>query len=330
LGASADDLVTYREMLPGLAAVLAIRGGPLLTVEDVGKRSGLTIDEVRRLTRTAGFPDPQSGAPIFTEGFAALATNAREAADVFGDEALHQLLRVMGSAMARVADAVVSTFLVNVEPAARRQDPVGLAVAQANVRAATLLPLVAPVLDLLFRQHLLAAQRSVLADVDAIGYETQRLAVGFVDLVGFTELGEQLSLHDLGGVLTSFEQLATDTVTASGGRVVKLIGDEILYTTPDAASACAIALDVSQACRDHPLLPSVRAGLAMGRVMLRDGDVFGPVVNLAARLAKAAQPGEVVATADVSAASGLRSETRGRHRLKGSADDVEVRRLIRN
>ena len=154
--------------------------------------------------------------------------------------------------------------------------------------------------------------------------------MGFVDLVGFTELGEQLSLHDLGGVLTSFEQLATDTVTASGGRVVKLIGDEILYTTPDAASACTIALDVSEACRDDPLLPSVRAGLAMGRVMLRDGDVFGPVVNLAARLAKAAQPGEVVATADVSDASGLRSETRGRHRLKGSTDEVELRRLIRS
>jgi hypothetical protein len=132
----------------------------------------------------------------------------------------------------------------------------------------------------------------VFADVDAVGYETQWLAVGFVDLVGSTSLGEQLSLRDLGGVLTTFEQLATDTVTASGGRVVKLIGDEVLYTTPDAVSACTLALDLSQVCRDHPLLPSVRAGVAMGRVMLRDGDVFGPVVNLAARLVKAAEPGE--------------------------------------
>lgn len=330
LGASADDLVTYRDVLPGLAAVLAIRGGPLLTAEDVAQRSGLTIDEVRGLTRVAGFPDPVSGARVFMEGFAVLASNVRAGADVFGDEALYQLLRVMGSAMARVADAVVSTFMVNVAPTARRQDPVGLAVAQANVEAAALLPLVAPLLDLLFRQHLLAAQRTVFADVDAVGYETQWLAVGFVDLVGFTSLGEQLSLRDLGGVLTRFEQLATDTVTASGGRVVKLIGDEILYTTPDAVSACTLALDLSQVCRDHPLLPSVRAGVAMGRVMLRDGDVFGPVVNLAARLVKAAEPGEVVATADVADASGLRSETRGRHRLTGGTGDVELRRIIRS
>lgn len=330
LGASTDDLVTYRDMLPGLAAVLAIRGGPLLTVEEVGQWSGLSIDEVRRLTRAAGFPDPQPGARVLTEGFAGLAANASAVADVFGEEAQHQLLRVMGSAMARVADAVVSAFLVNVEPAARREDPVGLGIARANVETATLLPLVAPALDLLFRQHLLAAQRTALADEDLVGYETQRLVVGFVDLVGSTELGEHLSLRHLGGVLASFEQLAADTVTGGGGRIVKLIGDEILYTTPDAAAACAVALDLSQACRDHPLIPSVRAGLAIGRVMLRDGDVFGPVVNLAARAVKTAQPDEVIATADVADASGLRYEPRGRQRLKGITDDVELRRLVRN
>lgn len=329
-GASADDLVTYRDMLPGLAAVLAIRGGPALTVEEVGQRSGLSIEEVRRLVRASGFPDPQPGARVLMEGFAALAANASAVADVFGQEALYQQLRVMGSAMARVADALVSAFLVNVEPAARRADPVGLGVARANVEAAALLPLVAPTLDLLFRQHLLAAQRTVLADADLVGYETQRLVVGFVDLVGSTELGEQLSLPELGAVLTTFEQLAADTVTAGGGRIVKLIGDQILFTSPDAGAACTVALDLSEACGDHPLIPPARAGLAMGRVMLRDGDVFGPVVNLAARVVKAAQPGEVLATADLADVAGLRSEPHGSHRLKGVTADVELRRLNRS
>jgi hypothetical protein len=62
LGASADDLIVHRDTLPGLAAALAIRGGPLPTVEEVGQRSGLTVDEVRRLVRAAGFSDPQPGA----------------------------------------------------------------------------------------------------------------------------------------------------------------------------------------------------------------------------------------------------------------------------
>ncbi len=327
LGASADDLVAYRDMLPGLAAVLAIRDGPPLTVEEVAQRSGLTVNEARRLSRAAGFPDPLPGDRVFTEGFAALAAGVGDVGDVFGEDAQYQLLRVMGSAMARLADAVVSAFLVNVEPVARREDPVGLGIARANVEAAALLPLVAPALDLLFRQHLLAAQRTALADVD-LGYETQRLVVGFVDLVGSTELGEQVGLRELGEVLTRFEQVAADTVTGAGGRVIKLIGDEVLYTAPDAASGCAVALDMSRRCRDDPVIPPLRAGLAIGRVMLRDGDVFGPVVNLAARAVKVARPGEIVATADVADAAGFRYEPRGRHRLKGITGDVELRRLI--
>jgi adenylate cyclase len=332
LGASADDLIVYRDTLPGLPAVLAIRGGPLLTVEEVGQRSGLAVEEVRRLVRAAGFPDPQPGARVLTEGLAAIAANATAVADVFGEEVQYQLLRVMGYAMARVADAVLSAFLVNVEPAARREDPVGLGVARANVEAASLLPLVAPALDLLFRQHLLAAQRTVLADADAdlVGYETQRLVVGFVDLVGSTELGEQLSLPELGAVLRTFEQLAADTITAGGGRVVKLIGDEILYTSPDAGPACSVALDLSEACDLHPLIPAVRGGLASGKVMMRDGDVFGPVVNLAARAVKAAQPGEVLVTADLADAAGLRTESRGLRRLKGVTGDIELRHVIRS
>jgi class 3 adenylate cyclase len=69
--------------------------------------------------------------------------------------------------------------------------------------------------------------------------------------------------------------------------------------------------------------------MAGGQVMLRDGDVFGPVVNLGARAVKVARPGEVVAPADVAAAAGLRCKSRGRHRLKGFAEEVELKQLIR-
>jgi class 3 adenylate cyclase len=75
-------------------------------------------------------------------------------------------------------------------------------------------------------------------------------------------------------------------------------------------------------------IPAVRGGLASGRVMMRDGDVFGPVVNLAARAVKVAQPGEVLVTADLAEAAGLRTEPRGHHRLKGVTSDVELRRLM--
>jgi len=324
LGATADDLVAYRDRLPGLAAILAVRGGTTITLEDAADRSGLSEEELRRLIRAAGLPDPQPGSMAITEGFVGLATGLHAAKAVFGEDGVYQLVRVFGSAMARVADAVVSTFLVKVEPAARRQDPVGLAVAGANIEAASLLPLVPVALDVLFRQHLLVAQRTVLADDDLVGYETQNLVVGFADLVGSTELAEQLTIRQLGEVLDEFENLALGTITGRGGRVVKLIGDEVLFTAPDPAAACKIALQLTSACHEHALLPEVRVGLAMGKVILRDGDVFGRVVNLAARIVKSAEPGDVLASIEVAKGSGVPYATPGRHDLKGVGGDVEL------
>jgi class 3 adenylate cyclase len=327
LGASADELVQYKDNLPQLAGTLSIRGGPVLSVEEVAARAGVSVKEVRHVVRLAGLPDPEPGARVLTEGFVGLATGMHGVAEVFGEEAGYQLLRVLGSAMARVADAVTSAFVVNVGPAALR-DAAAIGLARASVDAAALLPFVPPALDTLFRQQLLTAQRMLDLDADQVGYDTQTLVVGFVDLVGSTELSEQLSAHDLGVTLTTFENIATDTVTAGGGRVIKLIGDEILYTAPDATAGAAVALGLARRFSDHPLVPPVRAGLAGGVVLLRDGDAFGPVVNLAARAVKAAPPGAVVATAEVADASGFPFEPCGHERLKGIAEPVELFRLI--
>src|SRR5437763_1696866 len=87
--------------------------------------------------------------------------------------ARHRRGRVMGAAMARVADAAVSAFLVNVEPGVRGEDPVGLGVAHANAQAAALIPGVVPALDVLLRQHIIAARRTILGDAADAGYETQ-------------------------------------------------------------------------------------------------------------------------------------------------------------
>jgi adenylate cyclase len=330
LGATAEELVTFKDTLPALAGVLAIRGGPALTLEEAAERSGLSTHDVRELARAAGIPDPEPDVPVFTEGFVAFASSMDEVTAVFGEGAGIQLVRVLGSAMSRIADAVVSSFLVNVATAARREDPVGLGVARANVDAASLLPSVAPALDALLRQHLLIARRLTTADADLIGFESRQLVVTFVDLVGSTELGEKVDMSELGAMLSDFEHISVETITEGGGRVVKLIGDAIMYTAPDAFSASSIALDLADAFDHHPTVPQVRTGLASGEVMLRDGDVFGPVVNLASRAVKVAKPGEVVTTTEVATSAGLPRVALGLHHLSGIPGQVELHRLIRN
>jgi class 3 adenylate cyclase len=330
LGATADDLLAYRDELPGLASVLTVRGGTGVTLGEAAKRSGLAEAKLRRVTRAAGFPDPGPDDRVLTEQFIGTAEAISAAEAVFGEEAVLQLIRVMGSAMARVADAVVSAFLVNVEPAARGRDPIGLGVARANVEAAALLPGVAPALDVLLRQHLIAARRTVLGDAADSGYETQWLCVGFVDLVGSTALTQRLSTSELGAMLTEFENAAADIVTAGGGRVVKLIGDEILYTAGDEPSACTIALELVAAFAQHPRVPMVRAGVAGGDVLLRDGDIFGPVVSLAARAVNMAASSEIVAPPAIAAAAGRQSEPLGQHSLRGFEERIELCRVLGN
>ena len=143
-----------------------------------------------------------------------------------------------------------------------------------------------------------------------------------------TALAQGLETRELGALLAEFENTTADTITARGGRVVKLIGDEVLYTAPDEGAAAAIAFDLTRIHRAHPRLPDVRAGLASGRVLLRDGDVFGPVVNLAARAVKAAGPGEVVAPHGFGDAAAVRAESLGPQRLKGLDQPVELSCLI--
>lgn len=298
-----------------------------MTIAEASTRSGLPEDKLREFTRAAGFSMPGPDDRVFSEGLVTLVTTMAAADRLFGEEAVLQLVRVMGASMARLANAIVSAFLINIEPTARLEDPVGLGVAHANADATALLPVVVQTLDMLLRQHLIASRRTILGELADAGYETQQLCVGFVDLVESTALAQRLSIRELGAVLTEFEHVAADTVTGAGGRVVKLIGDSVLFTAPDGQAGCAIALRLTATCRDHPTIPAVRAGLATGEVMLRDGDVFGPVVNLAARVVTVAGPNEVVVTSDLSATVDAPSVALGALVLKGVATPVELCRL---
>jgi adenylate cyclase len=324
LGASEQDFLRYRDELPGLASVLALRGTGALTLSEAALRSGLSEEKLSRVTRAAGFSVPDPEDPAFSSDFADLAASLTAAEAIFGEDAVLQLTRVMGQAMSRIADAMVSAFLVNVEPTALSEDRRDLGVAKANAEATALIPAVGGLLEVLLRQHIISSRRSIMGVVAESGYETRRLAVGFVDLVGSTTLALRLSTRELGAVLTEFENLATDAVTAAGGRVVKLIGDEILFTAGDEPAACSIAFELARTFEEHPRLPAVRVGLACGLVTLRDGDVFGPVVNLAARAVKVAEPGEVVTEPTVASAAELPADPLGPRRLHGFGDDVEL------
>ena len=153
--------------------------------------------------------------------------------------------------------------------------------------------------------------------------------VGFVDLVGSTELGEQLDFRELGDVLTTFELVASETVTDAGGRVVKLLGDEVLFTVPDAGSGVGIALDLAAVVRgasdgpESPGGPRLRTGHAARRRRVRSGgQPRVPGGRRSRRRRRCWRPQRSPQLA------GCRSEPAGHRQIKGVEGDVELRRVL--
>jgi len=132
--------------------------------------------------------------------------------------------------------------------------------------------------------------------------ESPVLAVGFADMVGFTLLSQHLSDPELAAVVRRFEELSHDIVTRLGGRVVKMIGDEVMFVVESVADAARIGLDLADAYADDELLSDVRVGLALGPVLLREGDYFGTTVNLAHRIVNIGNPGTVLISDEFQAA----------------------------
>jgi len=147
------------------------------------------------------------------------------------------------------------------------------------------------------------------------------LAVGFADLVSFTLLVRRMSERELARVVQRFEALASDVVTAHGGRVIKTVGDEVLFVAMGAAPAAAIALDLVEAMAEDAVLPDVRVGMASGHVVSRLGDVFGTTVNRASRLTAAARPRTVLVddalAASLASTSGFEMSPLRRRTLRG-------------
>jgi adenylate cyclase len=119
-------------------------------------------------------------------------------------------------------------------------------------------------------------------------------AVGFADLVSFTRLVRRLTERELADLVQRFEVITSDIVAAHGGRVIKTVGDEVMFASMPGAGAAAISLDIAETLAEDERLPDVRVGMATGPVVSRLGDVFGTTVNRASRLTALAQPGTVL------------------------------------
>jgi len=269
---------------------------PDLTMEEAAAGAGMSDAQARLLWRALGFADVDPKERKFTDADRDALTRLRRlmvdaAAD---DEFGVGLTRALGHHMSRLVTWQVIALVEQMTEA------VGGSSEEATRRAVAFMTEHLDDLDHLvlyaWRRHAAAVAEWLMGRVDE---DARRfpLTVGFADMVSYTRLSEQLDAPDLARLVARFESVSADVVLRNGGRVVKTVGDEVLFVADTAEQGADIAMQLAETMTADPLLPEVRVGLATGEVISRLGDLFGPTVNVASRLTALASPGTVLVDA---------------------------------
>jgi len=307
---------------------LILHSTPSLTLAEAARAADVTPEFATRVWRSLGFALPPDDEEACTDEEVATLAFYGMLAHQVGDAAAASLARVTGASLARVADADVAMVRAGVEAPLRDAGANNVDVARGFVDVAALtLPAMYPMFEAVHRRHLVeAARRYSLWGTPPTEASTTEAVVGFADLVGYSALNQRLSTAELDELISTFEQRVLDAVSRPGARLVKVVGDEAMFATARAADAAAVAAELLDGSAVLPL----RIGIASGTVLAREGDLFGPVVNLAARLEALAQPGQTLVDAATAADLGTdRVEHLGPHTVAGFADPVEVYALTR-
>ena len=284
-----------RDELRDKLARLILGAEPNLTTEEVTEQGGLSLERGVRLWRALGFPDPGDD-PTYGESDIEAISIVAAALDreLLDEETVFRMTRALGQTMSRLADWQVATLVEQVEThvvEGKAQSRLEAAVALAQQAE----PGFERLMIYAWRRHLAAAaaRMEALGAADAELLSTT-MTVGFADMSRFSALSNELDDVSLGALVENFENRCTDVVTGHGGRVIKALGDATLFVNADARSATDTALDLIDSVGSQEEMPAIRVGLATGSALSRLGDVFGPPVNLAARLSHVARSNRVI------------------------------------
>jgi adenylate cyclase len=305
--------------------------GGQLTAEEVARRAGISVEQLMTIWRALGFPAIDPDEPAWNEDDVPAAQSIRRFLDAgVPEDAVIEITRVLGEGMSRLSPTITGAFAdTYLEPGDNERD---VALRYAAM-AEQLLPSMAPVLNAALRAYVReSARRGIISHAEL---ERGQLAseehavVCFADLVGFTSLGGEVGVEELGTVARQLAELASE-VARPPVRLVKTIGDAAMFVSPDAGALVAAALSLVEAVESADL-PALRAGLASGAVINRAGDWYGNAVNLASRVTGVARPSSVLATEDVrdAARDGFAWSFAGRFRLKGVEERQPLHRARR-
>jgi adenylate cyclase len=153
--------------------------------------------------------------------------------------------------------------------------------------------------------------------------------VAFIDLAGFSAITDVYGDSTAIAMLELFEGMVGKALEEHSPPI-KWIGDEVMLSFPDPKAAIRALGNLLPACREDPRLPLTRTALHHGPVIRRGTDLFGATVNIAARVAALAAPGQLLATqpiADAAAAEGILVKDLGETSLRSIPDQMHLHEI---
>ena len=305
--------------------------GRLYTKEELAEETGLDSGFLDEAARALGVPVREPGERAITEDELELSRSAKALIDAgLPEEAFLELTAVMSRSMATIASTFAWVFGEALLRPGDTERDLGLRYAET---LRNLGPLAAPTLEQMFNIRMREQMREAVisqAELESGRFAgSQPITVGFVDIVGFTKLGEDVAPEELGPVVRGFERTVADTVDPPV-KLVKTIGDAAMLVAPEPGPVLDTVIRlVDRSTDDGPLL---RGGVASGDGLPRAGDWYGRPVNLASRLTGFAKRGSVVTSKEVreACADAYDWSDAGKRRFKGVKGTVEVFRVRRS
>ena len=262
---------------------------PTLTGPQIAEAVGIDMDVARQRWRSLGFTAVDDDVVAFTEADleAMRLTQRLHDLGMINDDDEAALIRTLGRSFARLAEWQLGLLGRAIDPRTLGTEDLAAAIGEIT-------PVIENVQNYIWRRHVLSAASRLLLAPPQDDEGTVPAGIGFADIVGYTRQTRSLSQEELARLVDHFEARALAIITEHNGRIIKTIGDEILFAADSPTDAAHISLELVEEHLVDEDFPQLRVGTAWGPVLNRLGDVFGPTVNIAARLTSIARAGRAL------------------------------------
>jgi adenylate cyclase len=282
------------------------------TFQQLSDRTGIPLDLLRVVREAVGLAEPRPEDHVREDELSVVTAIEMQLSMGFHPGVIEGWLRVCADGLRRIAETETDWWRTEVElPLLERgmSEP-EMFEAQAEI-GSQMTPLLEQALVAIYRvQQEHAWSKSAVEDIEGAleraGLYSRRVqrppAVCFLDISGYTRLTEERGDEAAADLAARLAALVRRSSQAHGGQPVKWLGDGVMFVFPDPGGCVLAALDMVEGVATHAL-PPARVGIQTGPVVFQEGDYFGRTVNVAARIADYARPGEVLVTQDVADAA---------------------------